>query len=74
LPRRNLAETTLHQQEQSAKSLPREFHFGKMAGNKGVGPLIAMACTTLCDPWRFQTSKQVAAYLGLVPRKIPVEE
>jgi transposase len=34
----------------------------------GVGPVVAMAFVlTLCDPWRFATSKQVAAYLGLVP-------
>ncbi len=34
----------------------------------GVGPVVAMAFVlTLCDPTRFQTSKQVAAYLGLVP-------
>jgi transposase len=34
----------------------------------GVGPVVAMAFVlTLCDPGRFATSKQVAAYLGLVP-------
>src|ERR1051326_4681749 len=34
----------------------------------GVGPVVAMAFVlTLCDPHRFATSKQVAAYLGLVP-------
>jgi len=34
----------------------------------GVGPVVAMAFVlTLCDPMRFRTSKQVAAYLGLVP-------
>ncbi len=34
----------------------------------GVGPVVAMAFVlTLCDPHRFQSSKQVAAYLGLVP-------
>lgn len=34
----------------------------------GVGPVTAMAFVlTVCDPTRFQTSKQVAAYLGLVP-------
>jgi transposase len=36
----------------------------------GVGPVTAMAfALTLCDPGRFQTSKQVAAYLGLVPQE-----
>jgi len=36
----------------------------------GVGPVTAMAFVlTLCDPWRFSTSKQVAAYLGLVPQE-----
>ena len=36
----------------------------------GVGPVTAMAFVlTLCDPTRFQTSKQVAAYLGLVPQE-----
>ena len=34
----------------------------------GVGPVVAMAFVlTLCDPTRFERSKQVAAYLGLVP-------
>ncbi len=34
----------------------------------GVGPVVAMAFVlTLCDPNRFESSKQVAAYLGLVP-------
>ncbi len=34
----------------------------------GVGPVVAMAFVlTICEPGRFQTSKQVAAYLGLVP-------
>jgi transposase len=34
----------------------------------GVGPVVAMAFVlTICEPRRFQTSKQVAAYLGLVP-------
>lgn len=34
----------------------------------GVGPVVATAFVlTLGDPQRFQTSKQVAAYLGLVP-------
>lgn len=34
----------------------------------GVGPVVAMAFVlTICDPHRFATSKQVAAYLGLVP-------
>ena len=34
----------------------------------GVGPVVAMAFVlTLCDPNRFQSSKQVAAYVGLVP-------
>lgn len=34
----------------------------------GVGPVVAMAFVlALCDPNRFQSSKQVAAYLGLVP-------
>ena len=36
----------------------------------GVGPVTAMAfVVTLGEPGRFQTSKQVAAYLGLVPRE-----
>jgi transposase len=34
----------------------------------GVGPVVAMAYVlTICEPGRFQTSKQIAAYLGLVP-------
>jgi transposase len=34
----------------------------------GVGPVVAMTFVlTLCKPERFATSKQVAAYLGLVP-------
>ena len=34
----------------------------------GVGPVVAMAFVlTICDPHRFESSKQVAAYLGLVP-------
>jgi transposase len=34
----------------------------------GVGPVVATAYVlTICDPHRFETSKQVAAYLGLVP-------
>lgn len=34
----------------------------------GVGPVVAMAFVlTICEPARFPTSKQVAAYLGLVP-------
>ena len=37
---------------------------------RGVGPVIANAfVVTLCDPKRFTTSKQVAAYLGLVPQE-----
>ena len=35
----------------------------------GVGPLVASTfVATLDDPTRFATSRQVAAYLGLVPR------
>lgn len=34
----------------------------------GVGPVVATAFVlTICEPQRFETSKQVAAYLGLVP-------
>jgi len=34
----------------------------------GVGPVVATVFVlTICDPQRFETSKQVAAYLGLVP-------
>jgi transposase len=34
----------------------------------GVGPVVATAfVVTVGEPGRFQTSKQVAAYLGLVP-------
>ena len=36
----------------------------------GVGPVVATAfVVTLCDPHRFANSKQVAAYLGLVPQE-----
>jgi transposase len=36
----------------------------------GVGPVVATAfVVTLCDPKRFASSKQVAAYLGLVPQE-----
>jgi transposase len=36
----------------------------------GVGPVVATAyVATLCDPKRFAHSKQVAAYLGLVPQE-----
>jgi len=36
----------------------------------GVGPLISLTYVlTLADPYRFQTSRQVGAYLGLVPRQ-----
>jgi transposase len=36
----------------------------------GVGPVVATAfVTTICDPKRFESSKQVAAYLGLVPHE-----
>lgn len=38
--------------------------------HRGVGPVIATAfVVTLCDPKRFASSKQVAAYLGLVPQE-----
>lgn len=36
----------------------------------GVGPLIALTFVlTIGDPWRFPKSRQVGAYLGLVPRQ-----
>ena len=36
----------------------------------GVGPVVGTAfVVTLCDPKRFASSKQVAAYLGLVPQE-----
>jgi len=36
----------------------------------GVGAVVATAFVmTICEPGRFQTSKQVAAYLGLVPKE-----
>lgn len=36
----------------------------------GVGPVVATAyVATLCDPKRFANSKQVGAYLGLVPQE-----
>lgn len=38
--------------------------------HRGVGPVVATAfVVTLCDPKRFASSKQVAAYLGLVPQE-----
>ena len=38
--------------------------------HRGVGPVVATAfVVTLCDPHRFGNSKQVAAYLGLVPQE-----
>jgi transposase len=38
--------------------------------HRGVGPVVATAfVVTLCDPKRFENSKQVAAYLGLVPQE-----
>jgi transposase len=38
--------------------------------HRGVGPVVATAfVVTLCDPKRFAASKQVAAYLGLVPQE-----
>jgi transposase len=38
--------------------------------HRGVGPVVATAfVVTLCDPKRFANSKQVAAYLGLVPQE-----
>lgn len=38
--------------------------------HRGVGPVVATAfVVTLCDPHRFANSKQVAAYLGLVPQE-----
>jgi transposase len=38
--------------------------------HRGVGPVVATAfVVTLCDPHRFARSKQVAAYLGLVPEE-----
>jgi transposase len=41
-----------------------------LMSHPGVGPVVAMAfALTICEPGRFQTSKQVAAYLGLVPRE-----
>lgn len=41
---------------------------GLLTTHPGVGPVVATAFVlTICDPQRFATSKQVAAYLGLVP-------
>lgn len=38
--------------------------------HRGVGPVVATAfVVTVCDPHRFASSKQVAAYLGLVPQE-----
>ncbi len=51
--------------EQEAKQRPE---VQLLMTHPGVGPVVAMAFVlTLCDPNRFQSSKQVAAYLGLVP-------
>lgn len=51
--------------EQEAKQRPE---VQLLMTHPGVGPVVAMAFVlTLCEPKRFQTSKQVAAYLGLVP-------
>ena len=42
----------------------------RLMTHPGVGPVVGMAfALTLGDPHRFQTGKQVAAYLGLVPRE-----
>jgi transposase len=43
---------------------------GKLRGVKGVGPLTALAFVlTVCDPKRFKASRDMGAYLGLVPRR-----
>lgn len=40
----------------------------RLMTHPGVGPVVAMSFVlTICDPHRFESSKQVAAYLGLVP-------
>jgi transposase len=40
----------------------------RLMTHPGVGPVVAMSFVlTICDPKRFENSKQVAAYLGLVP-------
>jgi transposase len=40
----------------------------RLMTHPGVGPVVAMSFVlTICDPNRFESSKQVAAYLGLVP-------
>lgn len=42
----------------------------RLTTHPGVGPVVATAfVVTLCDPKRFASSKQVAAYLGLVPQE-----
>jgi transposase len=42
----------------------------RLMTHPGVGPVVGMAfARTLGDPHRFRTGKQVAAYLGLVPRE-----
>ena len=36
----------------------------------GVGPITALTYVlTICDPYRFERSREVAAFLGLVPRR-----
>jgi len=53
--------------EQQAKQRPE---VELLMTHRGVGPVVATAfIVTLCDPKRFASSKQVAAYLGLVPQE-----
>ena len=51
--------------QQEAKQRPE---VQRLMTHPGVGPVVATAfVVTIGEPERFQTSKQVAAYLGLVP-------
>src|SRR5689334_2493270 len=51
--------------QQQAKQRPE---VRLLTTHPGVGPVVATAFVlTIGEPGRFQTSKQVAAYLGLVP-------
>ena len=53
--------------EQQAEQRPE---VQRLMTHRGVGPVVATAfVVTLCDPKRFAKSKQVGAYLGLIPQE-----
>jgi len=53
--------------EQEAEQRPEVL---RLMTHPGVGPITALAFALVIGPWeRFQCSKQVASYLGLIPRE-----